>query len=135
MCRYHLHNRECRRHAPHPGHDERYVVALWHFTDDDDRCGAGSTTKELVPCHDCVHWHLPGGKPLNPDYKQGLPAEWWRNARLCTANPPGAATGESLRTYWRVTSSYPINGGFGGCGDGGSITAILKAEEKNEEEG
>lgn len=87
-------------------------------------------TKDIIPCHDCTHWHLPGGRPLNPDYKQGLPAEWWENARLCTANPPGATTGESLRTYWRVTSSYPINGRIWGCGDGVSITALLEAEAR-----
>jgi hypothetical protein len=129
-CRYHLQNGECRRHAPHPGHDERYVVALWHLTDDNGRCGGGSTMKEIVRCDDCVHWYLPGGQPLNPHYKQGLPAEWWQNARLCAANPPGATTHERLRTYWRVTSSYPIDGVVGGCGDGVSITALLEAEQR-----
>jgi hypothetical protein len=129
-CRYRMMNKECRRHSPFPGNDERFVVAVWNFTEDTERCGAGSATKGIVRCDDCIHWYLPDGKPLNPNYKQGLPAEWWENARLCTASSPGATTHERRPTYWRVTSAFPINGLAGGCGDGQSITEILEAAER-----
>jgi hypothetical protein len=131
-CGYHARTKECRRHAPHPGHDEEHVVVLWNLTPADSRCGAGTTTKQIVPCYDCTHWHLPNGRPLDPPYKQGLSDEWWANARLCTANAPGAATGEGLETFWKVTSAlpYPATGAPGGCGDGVSITEILTAQEK-----
>ena len=43
VCTYHhKQTKECRRHAPHPGHDEAYMVALWNFSKDRDRCGAGA---------------------------------------------------------------------------------------------
>jgi hypothetical protein len=131
VCGYHhLQTKECRRHSPHPGHDEEFVVALWNFTKDRNRCGAGTTTKEIVACDDCVHWYQPDGEPLWPDYKQGLPDEWWAQSGLCTANPPGASASEGLWTFWRVTSTYLHNGSSGGCGDGVSIKAMRAAAAK-----
>lgn len=127
VCNYHTRlTKECRRHAPHPGHDEENVVARWNLTKDRNRCGAGSTTKEIVSCDDCIHWFQPDNEPLWPDYKQGLPDEWWAQSGLCTHNPPGTTVQEGLWTFWRVTSTYPIqeNGVGGGCGDGVSITAM-----------
>jgi hypothetical protein len=129
VCAYHT-RQECRRHAPQPGHDEEYVVTRWNFTKDRNRCGEGSTTKEIVACDDCIHFYQPNNEPLWPDYKQGLPDEWWAQSGLCTANPPGATMNEGLWTFWRVTSTYPIQGVGGGCGDGVSITAMHEAEEK-----
>jgi hypothetical protein len=136
VCAYHARpTKECRRHAPHPGHDEAFVIALWHFTHDRDRCGAGSTKKQIVACDDCIHWWRPDDKPLDPPYKQGLPDAWWEHAAFCTANAPGPTTHESLWTYWPVTSTYPMTGftgtaAGGGCGDGVSIAAMREAEKK-----
>ncbi len=131
-CGYHLPTKECRAHSPHPGHDEEFVVALWNFTKDTDRCSAGTTTKQWGPCDDCTKWAQPGGKPLNPVYKQGLPDEWWEQSGLCTANAPGATSNEGLWTFWKVTSAYSHKGSIGGCGDGDSVSAALDAATKRQ---
>lgn len=131
VCGYHHRKtKECRRHAPHPGHDEDFVIALWNYTKDRDRCGSGTTTKETVRCDDCVHWLQPNDEPLWPDYKQGRPDEWWAGSGLCTVNPPGTALHEGLWTFWKVTSTFPHEGSVGGCGDGVSITASKEAAKK-----
>ena len=127
---HHITTKECRRHAPHPGHDEDFVIALWHYTKDSSRCGAGTSIKQPVACDDCIHWHQPNNEPLWPDYKQGRPDEWWAQSGLCTASPPGTTTDEGLWTFWKVTSTYPFKGSSGGCGDGVSITAMREAVEK-----
>jgi hypothetical protein len=129
-CGFHLPTKECRRHSPHPSHDEDFIVAFWNFTKDNSRCGAGTSIKEPVSCDDCLHWLQPNDAPLWPDYKQGLPDEWWAQSGLCTANPPGATSNEALWTYWRVTSTYQWKGSSGGCGDGVSLKAMREAEEK-----
>ncbi len=128
-CGYHLKNFECRRHAPHPGHDEDDIPALWNFTKDAARCSVGTTIKAPVSCDDCAKWWQPDGKPITPRDKQGLPDAWWEHSGYCTSNAPGAAFNEGLWTFWRVTSVHPHKGTIGGCGDGESITAALEAAE------
>ena len=57
VCKYHVNiTKECRRRAPHPSQDDGFVIAVWNRTRDRDRCGDGSTTKEIVLCDDCEHW-------------------------------------------------------------------------------
>jgi hypothetical protein len=133
VCTMHLRTKECRRHAPSPGHDRAYLIALWNFTRDSDRCGRGSTTKAIVDCDDCTNWHQPNGEPLWPDYKQGYPDEWWAQSGLCTASSPSTTINEGLWTFWKVTSMFPHKGSRGGCGDGISIKALLEAAKNKAE--
>jgi hypothetical protein len=123
VCGYHLQSKECRRHAPHPNHDEPYIPVQWNLTQNTDRCGSGTTKKFPVRCDDCVHWQQPGGKGLDPDYKHGRPDAWWQGAGICTASAPGVARDEPEFTYWPVT-----HGEYGGCGDGISIEEMRAAE-------
>ena len=73
------------------------------------------------------------GETLWPDYKQGLPDEWWAQSGLCTVNSPGAAMQEGLWTFWRVTSTFPHKGSSGGCGGGVRIKAMQEAAKKKAE--
>lgn len=133
VCRYHVNKtKECRRHAPHPGYEEDFVVAIWNMTKDRNRCGSGSTKEEIVICSDCTYWWQPENKPLSPPFGQGLPEEWWQNSGYCTHAAPGTTINESRWTFWKVTSTYPHNGSFGGCGDGVSITAMLEAAQEGQ---
>ena len=128
VCKYHVNiTKECRRHAPHPGQDEGFVIAVWNFTRDRDRCGVGSTTKEIITCEDCAYWLQPDGKPLNPPFRQGLSREWWENSGLCMHSAPGATLGEGRWTFWKIT-----HGTAGGCGDGSSVSAALEAADQQQ---
>lgn len=128
VCKYHIDStKECRRHSPHPGHDEGFVVAVWNFTRDRDRCGTGSTKKEIVPCDDCLYWLQPDGKPLNPPFRQGLSREWWENSGYCTASAPGATVDQGRWTFWKIT-----HGATDGCGDGVSATETLQAADQQQ---
>lgn len=134
-CTYHPHTRECRRSAPQPGHDEADVIALWNFTRDNARCGSGSTTKAMVLCSDCTQYYQPNDEPIWPDYKQGLPDDWWKGAGLCTSGAPGATSHEGLWTFWKVVSTapHPKTGLPGGCGDGVSIAKLQEEAARKAE--
>ena len=106
----------CRRHAPSPGHEE-FEVAHWPKTRPIDRCGAGAavtdgTGPRVVPCRSCAHWLQPNGAPVRPDYRKGLPVEWWAASGYCTRLAPSPATDEDRRVCWKVTHAAD------GCGDG-----------------
>jgi hypothetical protein len=109
----------CRRHAPSPGH-EAFEVARWPHVRPADRCGAGAAVTDgtgpgVVACRSCAHWLQPNGEPVRPDYRQGLPAEWWAMSGYCTRLAPSPSTEEDRHTLWKVTH------GTDGCGDGAAI--------------
>lgn len=115
-CGYHLAaTSECRRHGPQPSTDKDNVLAFWNLTRETDRCSAGTTTKTITHCGDCLHWYQPGGQPLNPRFRQGLSAEWWADSGLCAAFPPGATIDKGRWVFWRVTHASA------GCGDGEAV--------------
>ena len=58
-----------------------------------------------VPCGRCIHWYQPNGTPLEPEYRQGRPAEWWKRTGLCTRFAPSPSTDEYAKTFWRITHS------------------------------
>jgi hypothetical protein len=126
VCRYHINKtKECRRRAPHPGQDDGFVVAVWNRTRDRDRCGSGSTKREMVTCEDCAHWLQPDGKPLSPPFRQGLSREWWENSGYCTRHAPGATVDEGQWMFWKVT-----NATTGGCAEGSSVSAALEVADQ-----
>ena len=109
----------CRRHAPGPGQDA-FEVAHWPKVQPSDRCGSGAAVTDgtgpgVVKCGACAHWLQPNGEPVRPDYRQGLPAEWWALSGYCTRLAPSPSTDEARRTYWKVTHATD------GCGDGDAI--------------
>jgi len=128
VCLYHINaTKECRRHAPNPGPEDGFVLAVWNKTRDSDRCREGSTKNKMVTCGDCAHWYKPDGQPLNPPFRQGLGREWWANSGYCILHAPGLAVDEGQWMFWKVT-----NGTIGGCGDGLSVSAELEAADQQQ---
>ena len=106
----------CRRHAPSPGH-EAFEVARWPRVRPIDRCGAGAAVTDgsgprVVSCRSCPHWLQPNDEPITPDYRKGLPVEWWAASGYCTRLAPSPGTDEERRICWKVTHATD------GCGDG-----------------
>ena len=122
VCKYHVNTtKECRRRAPHPSQDDGFVIAVWNRTRDRDRCGDGSTTKEIVMCDDCEHWYRSGDQPLSPPFRQGLSHEWWVDSGYCTRHAPTSTVDEGQWMFWKVTN------GSSGCAEGSSASAALEA--------
>jgi hypothetical protein len=115
----------CQRHAPQPAEDE-FELAHWPRVRPTDRCGAGASVTDgsgpsIVRCETCIHWLQPGDEPIRPDYRKGLPAEWWEKSGICTRFAPGPSSDEERRVFWRVTHATA------GCGDGQAVS--LREEE------
>ena len=106
----------CRRRAPSPGHEE-FEVTHWPKVRRTDRCGAGAAITDgigprVVRCGTCVHWFRPNDEPVRPDYRKGLPVEWWAMSGWCTCQVPSPGTDEDRHVHWKVTHAMD------GCGDG-----------------
>lgn len=87
-----------------------------------DRCGDGAaigdgTGPGVVACLSCIHWHQPDGQPVKPDYRKGLPVEWWAASGYCTRFAPSPSLEEDQKVYWRVTHATDS------CGDAGQMEA------------
>lgn len=111
----------CRRHAPSPGAEE-FEIVYWPKVKPDDRCGHSAaitdgTGPAAVRCETCIHWYQPGDEPVQPDYRQGLSAEWWARSGFCTRNAPAPSPEEDRRAFWRITHADAA------CGDGDAIPA------------
>lgn len=109
----------CQRHAVSPG-VETFEIARWPLVKPTDRCGAGAaigdgTGPGVTNCGWCIHWLQPDGQGIEPDYRQGLPNDWWEQSGYCTRLAPSPSTEEDRPTYWRVTNAHD------GCGDGERI--------------
>lgn len=106
----------CRRHAPAPGHEE-FELVFWPRVGRQDRCGQGAALTNgegpsVTMCQDCIHWLQPGGEPIRPDYRKGLPAEWWAESGYCTRTAPVPSSDEGRRGFWKTTHAEQ------GCGEG-----------------
>lgn len=124
----------CLRHAPGTG-DTPFEVAAWPPVEPTDRCGAGAAVPRddedaddgprVVSCGNCLHWHQPGGVPLQPRVLGRHGEQWWAESGLCTrwAPSPTSENDARRRTCWKTTNAYQ------GCGDGEAVAAAEDSEE------
>lgn len=112
----------CRRHAAGTGNEE-WEIVRWPQVKPTDRCGVGAEIEDgeegTVSCAHCIHWLQPGDDGLKPDYPQGLPREWWKEAGFCTRFAPSPSSEEDRKTHWRVTHASDR------CGDGEAVQENL----------
>ena len=109
----------CRRRAPAPGH-EAFEVARWPLVWPTDRCGdgaavTGDTRQGMAACLFCANWLQSNNEPVRPDYRKGLPAEWWAMSGYCTRLAPSPSSEEDRRACWKVTHATDE------CGDGAAV--------------
>lgn len=112
-CHFRVADKLCGRHAPGTTPEE-FSIAFWPETDNDAWCGSGKEADASDPpvsCESCVAWDHPEGG-IVPDYHQGLPEDWWKNAGYCRRFSPGPAGYEKDQTHWFVTHAMQT------CGDG-----------------
>ncbi len=126
VCVYYGSEAACRRHAPSRT-TEQFEVTRWPPQPPGDRCGKGAAVVDeggpgIVLCQTCIHWWQPEGRPVAPDFKAGLPDEWWERAGFCTHADPFPSDDETRRQYSRVTN------GLGGCGEGTAVEVQASAQ-------
>jgi hypothetical protein len=54
-------------------------------------------------------------QPVRPDYRKGLPVEWWASSGYCTRRAPSPAAEDDRKVYWPVTHAADS------CGDGAQV--------------
>lgn len=98
----------------------------WALVKPTDQCGAGAavgdgTGPSVTGCAWFIHWLQPEGQRTEPDYRQGLPRDWWEQSGYCIKLAPLPSAEEDWKTYWRVTGAHD------GCDKGERIP--MQAEE------
>lgn len=94
----------------------------WPKVRESDRCGDGAVLSDgsgpgVVQCQACIHWLQPQGEPVKPDYRKGLPVEWWAASGYCTRRAPSPSADDDRKVFWRVTHADDA------CGDGKDVIA------------